>query len=339
MSEFATPNVTRDHYRGFLKAATFANFYGGGDVATKTAEVRAALADSVAEYAEADAEDVRDMWAEAVKASESVIGITAAAIRDLWGNEHPALVGDEAAIVAHALYGDDTAAREVARETLTAAYIGGPVKRIVAAHSRREDAEDVRQSAVEGLWRGLNAFDPAKHRRPVATIQREVLAALDEVHAARFGMKVPEADRLKFAKANAAHPEDVEAAAEGAHAFGLSAEEFWHIYRVQWLADLVAPGADSLDGGYGEREAAMSPLLPSAATPNVAHSLLVEAMLNHLDGREREVIARRFGLDGHPAHTEDECAAALGLSDRRIRQIQAAALAKLRLTAGVTQGV
>lgn len=279
--------------------------------------------------------DARDIWAEAAKDAEAIVGITAAAIRDLWGNEHPAIAGDESDIVAHALYGEDTTAREVAREALTAAYIGGPVKRIVAAHSRRADAEDVRQSAVEGLWRGLNAFDPAKHRRPVATIQREVLAALDEVHAARFGMKVPEADRLKFAKANAAHPEDVEAAAEGAPAFGLSSEEFWHIYRVQWVADLAAPGADTLDGGYGEREAVMSPLMPSADAPNVGHALLVESLLANLDGREREVIARRFGLDGHPAHTEDECAAALSLSDRRIRQIQAAALAKLRLTVGV----
>jgi DNA-directed RNA polymerase specialized sigma subunit len=293
-------------------------------------------------------EDEFDIWAAAAKDAEAVIGITAAAIRELWGAEHPAVAGDEAALVELALTGEDTTAREVARETLTAAYVGGPVKRIIALHTRREDAEDIRQSAAEGIWRGLNAFNPAKHRRPVATIQREVLAALDEVHAARFGLKVPEVDRLKYAKARAEAAKRIVAengdgrgiedlAAEIAPEFGLSTSDYWHVDRVVHLGEVQANGeaqeatARRAAGEGGEPFDAIW----SEATPNVGHDTLVEAFLGYLDDREREVIARRFGLDGFPAHTEDEAAAALNLSDRRIRQIQAAALSKLRSTVGV----
>jgi hypothetical protein len=275
-------------------------------------------------------EDACDIWADAAREADEYIGITAAAIRDLWDGEHPAIAGDEAALVAFALRGDASTAREVARETLTAAYVGGPVKRIMSVHARRTDLDEVRQATAVGLWYGLNAFDPAKHRRPVATIQREVLAALDEVHAARFGMKVPQADRLKFAKANAVHPEDVEAAAEAAPEFGLTTEEFWHIYRVAWVAD-INPEAPGFLRGIASQEPVMVSLYQEDA-PNVSRNALASALLDLLDARERDIVARRFGLDGHPVCTEDETAAALGLTPRRIRQIQAAALAKMRLT-------
>lgn len=294
-------------------------------------------------------EPARDIWAAAAKDAEAVIGITAAAIRDLWGADHPAVAGDEAALVELALSGEDSTAREVARETLTAAYVGGPVKRIIAVHTRREDAEDIRQSAAEGIWRGLNAFDPAKHRRPVATIQREVLAALDEVHAARFGLKVPEADRLKYTKVRAEAAKRAhtalgstrsldELAAVIAPEFGLTADEYWRIYRVTAMGEVQTSG-EALEAtarrAAGNEGGEPFDAIWQEVTPNVGHNVLVDAFLGYLDDREREVIARRFGLGGFSAHTEDEAAAELKLTPRRIRQIQAAALAKLRSTVGV----
>jgi DNA-directed RNA polymerase specialized sigma subunit len=292
--------------------------------------------------------DARDIWTEAARQADAFVGITAAAIRDLWQNDHAAIVGDEAALVALALSDEPSLDREAAREALTAAYVGGPVKRIVAVHSRRSDADDIRQSALEGLWRGLNAFNPAKHRRPVATIEREVLAALDAVHAARFGMKVPEAQRLAYSKArdeavrrtlaDDGYGVDIDdLAADIAPEFGLSTVDYWHVYRVVHFGEVQANG-EALEAtarrGHSEGGEPISSLWESA-TPNVAHEPVVLALLDGLTDREREVIGYRFGLDGKPAHTEDETAAALGLTDRRIRQIQAAALAKLRATLGV----
>jgi DNA-directed RNA polymerase specialized sigma subunit len=312
-----------------------------------------------------DADDARDIWAEAARLADDFIGITAAAIRDLWAHEHAAIVGDEAALVALALSGEPSSAREAAREALTAAYVGGPVKRIVSVHSRRSDSEDIRQSALEGLWRGLNNFDPAKHRRPVATIEREVLAALDVVHAARFGMKIPEAQRLAYSKArdeaarrtvaeDGSGPYVDDLAAEIAPEFGLSTVDYWHVRRVVHFGEVQANGEALEATARRSHSEGGEPIasLWEAATPNVTHEPLVAAMLDGLDDREREVIARMYGLDGHPVHTEAETGHALGLTVtveqskgtgerekcRRVRQIQAAALAKLRSTLGVSEG-
>jgi DNA-directed RNA polymerase specialized sigma subunit len=278
-----------------------------------------------------DDEDDRDIWAAAARQADEFIGITAAAIRDLWNDEHPALAGDEASAVRFALDGEPSTRREETREELTRAFIGGPVKRILAIHTRAHVAEDVRQSALEGLWRGFNAFDPSRHRRPVATIEREVLAALDTIHAARVAMKVPEATRLKYARCLAAYPGDIEAAGEHAEEFDLTPVEFWHVHRVWHTASLSAAYND----GPGDARESDAASLWEAVTPNVGHEPMVAALLDGLTAREREVIALRFGLDGKPAHTEDEAAAVLSLTPRRIRQIQAAALVSLRSTLGV----
>jgi DNA-directed RNA polymerase specialized sigma subunit len=277
-----------------------------------------------------DADD-RDIWAAAARLADEFIGITAAAIRDLWNDEHPQVAGDEAEAVRFALDSTPSTRREEIREELTRAFIGGPVKRILAIHTRSHDAEDVRQSAIEGLWRGLNAFDASKHRRPIATIEREVLAALDTIHAARVAMKVPEATRLKFVRCLAAYPGDVEAAAEHAEEFDFTPGEFWHVHRVWHTASLSAAYTDE----PGDVRESFAASLYEQVTPNVGHEPMVAAMLDGLTAREREVIALRFGLDGKPAHTEDEAAAVLGLTPRRIRQIQAAALVSLRSTLGV----
>ena len=53
-------------------------------------------------------------------------------------------------------------------------------------------------------------------------------------------------------------------------------------------------------------------------------------MLGCLDGREREVLELRFGIDGGRPHTLREVGARIGLTGERVRQIEAKAMAKLR---------
>lgn len=53
-------------------------------------------------------------------------------------------------------------------------------------------------------------------------------------------------------------------------------------------------------------------------------------MLASLTGREREVIALRFGLDGRTATTLAKAGKQLGVTQERVRQIENCALGKLR---------
>jgi RNA polymerase nonessential primary-like sigma factor len=52
--------------------------------------------------------------------------------------------------------------------------------------------------------------------------------------------------------------------------------------------------------------------------------------LGRLAPRQREVLARRYGLDGYPMQSLAEVSAALGVSRERVRQIQQEALARLK---------
>ena len=65
-----------------------------------------------------------------------------------------------------------------------------------------------------------------------------------------------------------------------------------------------------------------------------AHRRQVAALLTHLTPREQQVIRLHFGLDGESVSTLASIGRQLGISRERVRQIQAAALKKLRLCSG-----
>jgi len=81
------------------------------------------------------------------------------------------------------------------------------------------------------------------------------------------------------------------------------------------LADIVEDrSAESPD------EAAVAALLPAE----------IEKLLSHLDERERQILALRFGLDRGEPRTLEEVGEYFQLTRERIRQIEARAMSKLR---------
>lgn len=69
---------------------------------------------------------------------------------------------------------------------------------------------------------------------------------------------------------------------------------------------------------------------PDDRIDNEFRAKAIAAILETLSNREKEIIIARFGLNGKRAKTLEELAAEYGLTKERIRQIEQAALHKLR---------
>lgn len=98
--------------------------------------------------------------------------------------------------------------------------------------------------------------------------------------------------------------------------------------------------ASSMDVPIGkEGGRSLSEVIPDEQSPEPSERLqdesiihYVESWLGELDGKQREVIVRRFGLLGYEKATLEEVGRALGVTRERARQIQMEALRHLRRT-------
>ncbi|MFP3898986.1 MAG: RNA polymerase sigma factor RpoD/SigA [Dehalococcoidia bacterium] len=118
---------------------------------------------------------------------------------------------------------------------------------------------------------------------------------------------------------------------ELASAMGLPCE------RIQALLDLSSGGPASLEAPVGDEGSPLVDLIADQGVvppdEQVSVSLLGEELnrtLESLTPRERRIIELRFGLGNEYSRTLEEVGAELGLTKERIRQIEKAALAKLR---------
>jgi RNA polymerase primary sigma factor len=102
---------------------------------------------------------------------------------------------------------------------------------------------------------------------------------------------------------------------------------------VEHLRQVAAPVA-SLDEPVAEGGAPLRDTLADADGQDPVDAIgvdggAVEALLDALSPRQRQVIVRRFGLGGHEAATPDMTALALGLTRARVQQLEIAALDRM----------
>lgn len=118
---------------------------------------------------------------------------------------------------------------------------------------------------------------------------------------------------------------------ELSEAMGLPADKIKEIERIATQpSSLNAPvsldsSSEMMDLIQDEAAAA-----PSTNIEELFEGVRIDQILGYVDERERQVIILRFGLKGGEQHTLEETAKHFGVTRERIRQIEVAAIVKIR---------
>ena len=96
------------------------------------------------------------------------------------------------------------------------------------------------------------------------------------------------------------------------------------------LVSLDRPVGEDADASMGDILADPRVTDPAQNAARRDASSQIEAVLEHLDERERIILILRFGLNGDVPHTLEEVGARIGVTRERVRQMQERALASLR---------
>lgn len=101
-----------------------------------------------------------------------------------------------------------------------------------------------------------------------------------------------------------------------------------------WLgtttSSLDAPVGEESDSQVGDLIEDESSASPDSGIEKMMDRERIESLMEIMNEREHEVLDMRFGLDDSRTHTLAEVAGKLGISRERVRQIEEAALKKLR---------
>jgi RNA polymerase primary sigma factor len=213
-----------------------------------------------------------------------------------------------------------------------------PLVRSMAARHRGRGVpfEDLDQEGTVGLVRAVERFD---HRRgwkfstyAVWWIRRSLI---DAVGAGRV-VRIPPAARQQMAAIHRAEDELRRGGATLATNAAIADRAGLSVRTVRALR-LVPQVSASLDQPVGDDGTPLGELIADRDAPDLGEraerqetSRRLWSLVGVLPARHREVLLRRYGLEGHRVESHAEIAARMGVGEERSRQLEHQALHWLR---------
>jgi RNA polymerase sigma factor (sigma-70 family) len=202
------------------------------------------------------------------------------------------------------------------------------------------DFADRVQEGCVGFLRALERYDPALEtpfwayaswwvRQALQELQSDFLRPLRLPPKALGQLSQLKSSHRAFHVREGREPTVPELSQES----GIALEQVQALLRADRLPRRLSDSIEGVEAEIGMVGELLHDPVSSDAYEAVLDSLAgtqVRSLLARLTQREQDVLASRFGLDGHRRERLAEIGARLGISAERVRQIEELALAKLR---------